>query len=239
MNGGLPAVKRLSYHYEMTISDKKDLRAKQKARTRKALVDAARGLLRAGTAPTVAETALAVGISRATAYRYFPTQDSLLLEAGNITPAAEPVEALLETLRDDDPEAGLLAVLDRFYPIVLSEEVAMRTALRTYLDTWISSRGSGGQPVPVREGRRMRWIDRVLAPVQRDLTGAQYRRLRAALALTLGTDALVVMKDVCRIESNKEALDVLRWSARALMRAGLAEAKARRPPRRPAVKREA
>src|SRR5690606_29275193 len=110
---------------------------------------------------------------------------SLLLEAGNITPASEPVEALLEALPGDNPEKRLLTLMDRFYPIVLSEEVAMRTALRTYLDTWIASRGNGSRPPAVREGRRVRWLDKVLAPVRRDLTEGQYRRLRNALALTL------------------------------------------------------
>ncbi|HUP71780.1 MAG TPA: hypothetical protein VM282_01915 [Acidimicrobiales bacterium] len=34
-------------------------------------------------------------------------------------------------------------------------------------------------------------------------------------------DAIAVMKDVCRIRDNDEALDVLRWAAVALLRAGL------------------
>jgi hypothetical protein len=71
----------------------------------------------------------------------------------------------------------------------------------------------------------MRWLDKVLEPARRSLTGTQYRRVRAALALTLSIDAMVVMKDVCRIENDKEALAVLRWAAMALLRAGLAEAK--------------
>ena len=102
----------------------------------------------------------------------------------------------------------------------------MRTALRTYLDTWLKAHASGDTTVAVREGRRMRWLDKVLEPARRDLTAAQYRRLRAALALTLSIDALVVMKDVCRIDNDREALAVLRWAATALLRAGLAEARA-------------
>lgn len=74
----------------------------------------------------------------------------------------------------------------------------------------------------------MRWLDRVLEPVRRELTEAQYRRMRAALALTLSMEAMVVMKDVCRIEDDDEALDVLRWAATAMLRAGRAEARAAR-----------
>ena len=103
----------------------------------------------------------------------------------------------------------------------------MRAALRTYQDTWFANRARGEPALPVREGRRMRWLDKVLEPVRRDLTDAQLRRLRSSLALVLSPDAMVVMKDVCRIQNEKEALEVLRWAARALLRAGLAERKRR------------
>ena len=64
---------------------------------------------------------------------------------------------------------------------------------------------------------------RALEPARAQLSEAQWRRLRAALALTLSIEAVVVMKDVCRIEEN-EALAVLRWAAVVLLRAGLDEA---------------
>jgi len=182
--------------------------------------------MRAGASPTVAEAAEAALVSRATAYRYFPTHESLLIEISNITPSTQPVETLIENLAGSDVEARLLALLERFNPIVVAEEVPMRTALRTYLDTWLKAHARGDKAVAVREGRRMRWLDKVLEPARRDLTETQYRRLRAALALTLSIDAMVVMKDVCRIESDKEAFAVLRWAGTALLRAALAEAKA-------------
>jgi hypothetical protein len=70
----------------------------------------------------------------------------------------------------------------------------------------------------------MGWLDTVLEPVG-DLPDEQRRRLRAALALTLGIESIVVMKDVCRLDDD-EALDVLRWAATALLRAGLEDAPA-------------
>jgi alpha-ketoglutarate-dependent taurine dioxygenase len=66
----------------------------------------------------------------------------------------------------------------------------------------------------------MRWLDRVLEPL--DLPDDRKRRLRAALALTLGMDSLVVLKDVCGLDDD-EALAVLRFAATAILRAGLAE----------------
>ena len=53
-------------------------RPKQWDRTRRSLLDAAARLIRAGHTPTTTEVADAAGVSRRTAYRYFPTQEQLL-----------------------------------------------------------------------------------------------------------------------------------------------------------------
>ena len=49
-------------------------------RTRKAMIEAVTRLVHEGASPSVTEVADAAGVSRATAYRYFPTQESLLAE---------------------------------------------------------------------------------------------------------------------------------------------------------------
>ena len=55
-------------------------RVNQKRRTRAALVQAARELLEQGRTPTIADVADEALVSRATAYRYFPSQEHLLLD---------------------------------------------------------------------------------------------------------------------------------------------------------------
>jgi AcrR family transcriptional regulator len=201
-------------------------RDRQKARTRAAIVEAAQRLREASNdLPTVAEAAEAAGVSRATAYRYFPTQDALEVELADVTPPVAATEAALAALDTDDVERRLLVLLDAFNPVAVAEETQFRRALLVYLDTWLRSRRSGGETPAVREGRRMRWLDHVLAPLG-DLDDDRQRRLKAALALTLGMDSVVVMKDVCGLD-DEEALDVLRWAAIAILRAGLAEASER------------
>jgi AcrR family transcriptional regulator len=204
----------------------RDLRANQKQRTRGAIVDAAVGLVRKGATPTVAQAAEAAGVSRATAYRYFPTPEDLLIEVATVTPAVQPVESVLAQLGDDaDPETRFVRVQETFNAVVVQEEAQMRTALRAYLDNWLARRQRGVEDGPeLREGRRMRWLDRVLEPARGTLSAKQRRRLECALALTLGMDGMVVMKDVCRLKDH-EARDVLRWAGLALLRAGLAEAR--------------
>ena len=207
----------------------RDPRANQKQRTRGAIVDAAVQLVRDGAKPTVAQAAEAAGVSRATAYRYFPTPEDLLIEVATVTPAMQPVEAVLAELGDDaDPETRFLRVQETFNAVVVQEEAQMRTALRAYLDNWLARRQRGPE---LREWRRMRWLDRVLAPARGALSAKQRRRLECALALTLGMDGMVVMKDVCRLKDD-EARDVLRWAGLVLLRAGLAEAGMRAAPRR-------
>lgn len=201
---------------------KRDLRANQKERTREALVAAAKELSRRGVTPSVAEAAEQARISRATAYRYFPTQESLLVEVSDVTPMVASVEELLARQKGDDVEARLLELLDAFHPIVVAEEVPLRTALRVYLDTWLEARRKGAPAPKVREGRRTRWLDTCLEPLRRELPKAQWRRLRAALGLTMSIDALVVMKDVAQLD-DQEALETLRWAALALLRAGISE----------------
>jgi AcrR family transcriptional regulator len=191
-------------------------------------VEAGQGLRREGITPTVAKAAERAEVSRATAYRYFPTQEALVVELAEVTPRVAAVEAMLERLTTKDVESRLLQLLETFGPIVLADEAQLRTALRVYQDTWLRSRRSGvGNAPAVREGRRMRWLDEVLGPLD-NLPDEDRRRLRAALALTLGIDAIVVMKDVCGLD-DEEALDVLRWAATALLRAGAPTSPGRPP----------
>src|SRR4051812_42600556 len=56
-------------------------RANQKQRTYQALLDAALGLSDAGQQPTLRDIANKAMVSRATAYRYFPSVDALIHEA--------------------------------------------------------------------------------------------------------------------------------------------------------------
>ena len=209
----------------MASSVQEDPRANQKARTRAAIVEAAQQLLDLGSTPSVAEAAVEAGVSRATAYRYFPTQQALLVELTDVTPSVASVEKLLASLQTQDVEERLLFLLDRFGPLLLAHEDEMRRALWVYLDTWLRNRRNGSDDLPaVREGRRMRWLDTALEPLQ-DLPDENRRRLRAALALTIGIDSIVVMKDVCGLDDD-EALAVIRWAAIALLRAGLDEGRA-------------
>ena len=199
-----------------------DPRANQKARTRAAIVDAALEIQSSGTIPTVAAAAERGGVSRATAYRYFPTQQALLVEIADVSPAVKPLEAALGEISDPDPAARLTRAIEMAANCLLANETDMRRALWLYQDTWLRGERTEDERPTVREGRRIRWLESILGPLDH-LTTEQRRRLLSALALTIGMDSLAIMKDVCGLESD-EAIEVLTWVGRVLLQAGLESA---------------
>src|SRR3954451_2910392 len=78
-------------------------RERQTRRTRRALIEAADELFAEGRVPTVAAIAERADIARATAYRYFPTQEALLLETSYLGDS-EPLRSLVGLVDEiEDP----------------------------------------------------------------------------------------------------------------------------------------
>jgi AcrR family transcriptional regulator len=206
------------------ISGLRDPRGNQKERTRKAIIDAAIDLIDEGTIPTVASAAERAKVSRATAYRYFPTQDDLGEELASHHPGIAAVNALVENFATDDIEERLLQLLDSYNPMVIADEAYMRSTLRSFLDSWLRTpRDGDARPTFSRTQTRMRWLDAALSS-HLNLPESARLRVQCALALTLGIEAMVVMKDVCQLEDD-DALAVLRWTATVLLRAGLEDSR--------------
>src|SRR3954462_10497668 len=114
----------------MAVSYELTGRTGQKARTRDALIAATRDLLAQGSTPTVEDAAAASGISRATAYRYFPNQRALLVAAH---PEIE-ARSLLGAHPPGDPEARLERVVDEIIAMIVDTEPQQRAALRLSLE---------------------------------------------------------------------------------------------------------
>jgi len=185
-------------------------RARQKQRTRAALVAAARELVAAGgRPPTVAEAAEAATISRTTAYRYFPTQKSLLL-------AAHPeIEAstMLPAEVGDDPEVRIEAAVRGFMAMVVDTEPQQRTMLRLSLESDTATR----QQLPLRQGRAIGWFIEALEPVADRLGADGVRRLAVAVRAACGIETLVWLTDVAGL-TPEQAIDQMVWSSVALVR---------------------
>ncbi len=205
-------------------------RVNQKLRTRQALIEAARELVAAGANPTLAEVAEHALVSKTTAYRYFASAEALLTEMV-FDPDFPTVDEVLSA-SGDEPTARVLAVEEAVNDALLAHERAMRVIVRNAIDVALG----GTDDVPTRLGRRRRLIDAALQPLEDEIDADALQRLRDALALVIGPEAILAARDVCRL-SPEETRKVTRWAAEALVahalarRSGAADRRARRKPR--------
>src|SRR5713226_2419162 len=189
-------------------------RTRQKQRTRSALVAAARELVAQGQTPTVDDAAARASVSRTTAYRYFPNQRALLVAAH---PEIE-ARSLLPATAPSDVAARLDAVVAAFLHLIVDTEPQQRTMLRLSLDPDPRERGE----LPLRKGRAIVWIGEALSPLRGVMVERDLKRLILAIRSAVGIEALVWLTDIAGL-SRKDAVQLMRWSAGALLRSALAE----------------
>jgi AcrR family transcriptional regulator len=187
-------------------------RDNQKRRTRRALVEAAGRLIAAGRRPSVAEVADAAEISRRTAYRYFPSAEQLAVEAA-LDATRRSMELSIDAGPADEPVIDRVErLVDALQAMTLQNETLLRQMIRFTID-----RGPIEQGVPPRPSRRLEYVERALAPLQGRLDQADLDRLACALAVVMGIESTLVLRDICGLDS-EEILDVQHWAARALVR---------------------
>ncbi len=167
-----------------------------------------------GRTPTVEDAAAAASISRTTAYRYFANQAALLVAAH---PETESRSLLPEDVPDDQA-ARLDAVIEEFTRVIVDTEAQQRTMLRLSLDPDPKAR----EPLLLRQGRAIGWIEEALAPLRVRMPDAELRRLVLAVRSATGIEALVWLTDIAGL-SRPDALELMRWSAHALLRSALAD----------------
>jgi AcrR family transcriptional regulator len=194
-------------------------RVGQKLKTRRRILGAASALVAAGKAPTVEQAADAAGVSRRTAYRYFPAQTKLLTEAA-LEGLRAPMEAMLAAAPSgaelDDLGARVGALIDRMQSMAIRHE----GLLRTMIHQTVLEHGPRGQ---LRRGtRRIEWIEAAVQPLRERVRLPAYRRLVSALALCGGIEALLVLRDI-RGLPQQEAIAVSRWAAQALLKQTILE----------------
>ena len=187
-------------------------RTSQKARTRDALIRAARQLLARGVSPTVEAAATEASVGRTTAYRYFPNSRALLaatfpeLEMTSLLGADSPV----------DPLARLESVAETLTQWSIEYEPEYRAQLRLALE----GESADGESLPLRRGRRIGWIEDALSPLKGRIAEPELERLVLGIGATLGIEAFVWLTDVAGLFP-EEAAAVMRTNARTLLRFAL------------------
>jgi AcrR family transcriptional regulator len=190
-----------------------------RARMRKIMLDAAMRLMQGGLIPSVSDVAQAAQVSRATAYRYFPSQSALIQAA--VDEALGPI--LAWTSDSADAQNRITELVTFAYPRMEGYEATLKAALRLALDQWARRHaGLFGDEAPMVRGHRIGLLNSAVSPLKSELTRAEFERLTQSLSLVFGTEAFVVLKDIWGLD-RKRAEEVALWTCHALIRAAVAE----------------
>jgi AcrR family transcriptional regulator len=183
--------RRSARHNEAMVADIRAGRANQKLRTRTAIVDATRRLIRAGSEITMSAVAEAAMVSEATAYRYFPDLVSLLREAVmHDWPA--PEEALEPVAASVDPVERIGYATEYLLREVLAAELAVRAM--------ISASVVRPDAAGLRPARRFGLMRAALAPLETTLAvtdPSAFEQLTLDLAVIVSAEALFTLTDLC------------------------------------------
>ena len=184
-------------------------RERQKERTRRAIVDAARELTRSGaevTMPRVAERAM---VSEATMYRYFPDLMSLIQETlAGLWP--DPAAALAPVETSEDPAERVAFACEHLLRGVHAYEGSVRAA--------ISHTITAPGIVNARPGLRFGLIDCALAPFAASLAPAAMTRLKLDLAVVVSAEAFFTLTNLCGLAPDDAIASAVR-TATTLTRA--------------------
>ncbi len=190
-----------------------------RARTKRLMLETATRLMQAGVTPSVSEVAEAAEVSRATAYRYFPSQAALVQAV--VDEGLGPILTWQST--STDAERRVADLFDTAMPRIEAFEATFKAALKLSLDQWARRQAGtlGGEPAFTR-GHRVQLLKEAISPLKGRLPPRDFKRLAQALSLIFGVEVLVVLKDIWGLDS-RSMMSVAQWAAATLVRAAIAE----------------
>ncbi|MBL8324200.1 MAG: TetR/AcrR family transcriptional regulator [Rubrivivax sp.] len=189
-----------------------------KAATFKLLLDTAMEIIRDGHIPSVAEVAVRSKVSRATAYRYFPSRSALVTAV--IDSSLGPVRTLSSNLPDG--RARVRELFEQTFPRFQEFEPQLRAAAQLALEQWAQERAGLLEEEPYRRGHRIRILEHAIAPLRDKLTPTMRQRLHHALSVVYGIEPWVILKDIWGLPE-REVQRVALWMADALIDTALAQ----------------
>jgi AcrR family transcriptional regulator len=196
-------------------------RVNQKTRTRRAIVDSCRELVRSGSDVTMAAVARQALVSEATAYRYFPDLVSLLTEAlVGLWP--EPGDALAPVARSKDPAERVAFACEYLLRGVLAYQGAVRAMMSATI--------TRPELAAARPGIRFGLIDAALAPFDASLAVRHPdapTRLRQDLSIVVSAEALFSLTDLCGLGPDEAIASAVR-AARTITEAAFGRTSRRR-----------
>ncbi|HDL8629163.1 TPA: helix-turn-helix domain-containing protein [Yersinia enterocolitica] len=179
-----------------------------RARTRRLLIDTAMSMYEQGAFPSITEVANAAQLSRATAYRYFPTQSAMVDESLGPILAWQPTQP--------DARQRIAELLSFAYPRMLQHEGVLRAALHLSLQQWADNRSNPNNEEKLIRGNRKRLLKLAVEPLEGKLTPAALQRVIHAFSLIYGSEVFMVLKDIWHLD-DAGIQDVTQWMGKAIL----------------------
>ncbi|WP_334473343.1 TetR/AcrR family transcriptional regulator [Arsenophonus sp. PmNCSU2021_1] len=181
-------------------------------RTFNRLISTALSLFEDGKLPSVSEVASHADVSRATAYRYFPTHSDLVSSI-----VSESLGPILTWLPDSQKTEERIQELLLFaYLRMFQYEGALRAALQVSLQQWAAARSS---TVKVEKrlvrGHRKDILAMIVEPMKDDFSPEIIEKVKRSFSLIYGSEVFLVMKDIWNMD-NAEVIKINQWIATAI-----------------------
>ena len=196
-----------------------------RARMRRHMLSTAIRLMQDGFVPSVSDVAEAAEVSRATAYRYYPSQAAMVQAV--VDEALGPILAWRS--KEKDPAARVSDLLIHAFPRMLEYEATHRAALSQALDQWARRQaGTLGGEARIVRGNRRGLLKDALRPLGGKVSAQVFDKLARSLSLIFGIEAIIVLKDIWGLDDD-EVRETALWAAHALVATAVAEASSGRP----------
>ncbi|CND49957.1 TetR/AcrR family transcriptional regulator [Yersinia alsatica] len=183
-----------------------------RARTRRLLIDTAMSMYEQGAFPSITEVANAAQLSRATAYRYFPTQSALV--SAMVDESLGPILSWQPT--QPDARQRIAELLSFAYPRMLQHEGVLRAALHLSLQQWADNRNHPNNEEKLVRGNRKRLLKLAVEPLEGKLEPEALQRVIHAFSLIYGSEVFMVLKDIWHLDE-AGIQDVTQWMGKAIL----------------------
>jgi AcrR family transcriptional regulator len=181
-------------------------------------------VIRDGHVPSIAELAVRARVSRATAYRYFPSRSVLITAV--VDTSLAPVRSWQS--KKTEGHARVIEMFTTTFPSFKEFEPQLRAAVQLSLEQWALERAGLLEEEPYRRGHRVGILAHAVQPFEGRLRPRTLDRLKKALSVIYGIEPHMVLKDIWGV-SDREVEAIALWMADALVNAALREAAAPAP----------
>ncbi|WP_208595733.1 TetR/AcrR family transcriptional regulator [Gilliamella apis] len=191
-----------------------------KKRTYDRLIETAIEALEQGKDISITELSDRTGISRATVYRYFPTQTDLISAA--VEQSLSPI--FLWQSDRENVEDQINDFLAFALPQMLKHEGTLRAALSLSLKQWADERSQITEKTKkLVRGNRKEILTNLLQPLRAQFSDELFDKVIYSISIIYGSEIFMVLKDIWNFES-EQVIDLSQWIVKAIINQAKQEA---------------